>query len=378
MPSPFQRVAVVGCGLIGGSFALASRRLEEVERVVVTDRDPGVRDAARTRQTADEVVTGIDRAVRDADLVLLAVPVAAIPEVARSVIGSVPQDVVVTDVGSVKSQVVREIEDYLDEYGKSRGSGPAVHFLGGHPMCGSEEAGLAGADPALFQGATWVLTPTPTSDAEVFNALAAHIRALGARVLAIDPATHDRIVAVASHLPQILASTLADEAGSAARASGDGVLAVTAGGFRDLTRIAASDPDLWAGILAHNRAAVSDALESFRHRLADFHRAVREGDWSTVRHRLAEGRAARRRLPTGERATELVDVVVPIPDRPGMLAEVTTVLGTAGINIEDVGIRPAGEDARGALVLAVAGRSTAVRARDLLAQRGFDGHLEAR
>lgn len=375
MPSPFQRVAVVGCGLIGGSFALASRRLEGVERVVVTDRDPGVRNAARTREAADEVVIGIDRAVRDADLVLLAVPVAAIPEVARSVIESVRQDVVITDVGSVKNQAVREIESFLGEHGKS---GPSIHFLGGHPMCGSEEAGLAGADPALFQGATWVLTPTPTSDAEVFNALAAHIRALGARVLAIDPATHDRIVAVASHLPQILASTLADEAGSAARASGDGVLAVTAGGFRDLTRIAASDPDLWAGILAHNRAAVAEALESFRHRLADFHRAVREGDWSTVRHRLAEGRAARRRLPTGERATELVDVVVPIPDRPGMLAEVTTVLGTAGINIEDVGIRPAGEDARGALVLAVAGRSTAARARDVLAERGFDGHLEAR
>lgn len=376
MPSPFQRVAVVGCGLIGGSFALASRRLEEVERVVVTDRDPRVRDAARTREAADEVAIGIDRAVRDADLVLLAVPVEAIPEVARAVIGSVRQDVVITDVGSVKTQVVQEIESFLDEYGNFRGS--SIHFLGGHPMCGSEEAGLAGADPALFRGATWVLTPTPTSDAEVFNALAAHIRALGARVLAIDPATHDRIVAVASHLPQILASTLADEAGSAARSSGDGVLAVTAGGFRDLTRIAASDPDLWAGILAHNRAAVTDALESFQHRLADFHRAVREGDWSTVRHRLAEGRAARRRLPTGERATELVDVVVPIPDRPGMLAEVTTVLGTAGINIEDVGIRPAGEDARGALVLAVAGRSTAARARDLLAERGFDSHLEAR
>lgn len=376
MPSPFHHVTVVGCGLIGGSFALASRRLEEVERVVVTDRDPEVRAAARRRGAADEVVADIGPAVRDADLVLVAVPVAVIPEVARTVIESTHHDVVITDVGSVKTQSVREIEDYLEEY-VNQGD-PSIHFLGGHPMCGSEEAGLAGADPALFQGATWILTPTPASDAEVFNALAAHIRALGARVLAIDPATHDRIVAVASHLPQILASTLADEAGAAARASGDGVLAVTAGGFRDLTRIAASDPDLWTGILAHNRSAVADVLESFRRRLTDFHEAVREGDWSAVRHRLVQGREARRRLPTGEPVTDLVDVVVPIPDRPGMLAEVTTVLGTAGINIEDVAIRPAGEDVRGALVLAVAGRGTAARARDLLAERGFDGHLEAR
>lgn len=373
MSTPLASVAVVGCGLIGGSFALASRALEGVERVAVTDHDPEVREQARRRGVAHEIHEDVADTVAGADLILVAVPVASIPEMAISALSYARDGAIVSDVGSVKSHPVQEIESYLEEKGIT-----AAHFLGGHPMSGSEESGLAGADPTLFQGTTWVLTPTRTSDPEVFNAVSGHLRAVGARVLAVDPATHDRIVATASHLPQILASTLADEADATARTAGDGVLAVAAGGFRDLTRIAASDPDLWTDILAHNRSAVLEALASYEERLRRFHAALDAGDWAEVRRRLAEGRSARRRLPTGDRAATLVDVVVPIPDRPGMLAEVTTALGAAGINIEDVEIRHAGEDAPGALVLAVAGRDTAEAARGLLAERGFAGHVETR
>lgn len=382
MAPDFPVVAVVGCGLVGGSFALASRAVEGVERLVVTDRDPAVRQAAARRGIADAVVDTVEEAVAGADLVLVAVPVDAIAGVVRAVLRAAPVRAVVTDVGSVKSDPVREVQGRLrgrapEEAGGAEPEGDP-RFLGGHPMAGSEQSGLDGADAALFVGATWVLTPTADSEPAVFNRLARHLRALGARVLAVDPETHDRIVATASHLPQVVASTLADEAEAAARATGDGVLSVAAGGFRDVTRIAESDPDLWTGILAQNRDAVLGALRSFGARLEGIVAAVEDGDWEEVRDRLQRGRAARQRLPVKDRAAEPLELVVPIPDRPGMLAAVTTALGAAGINIEDLAIRHAPQDARGALVVTVAGRETAGRARDVLAAEGFNARLRGR
>ncbi len=369
--SPFARIAVVGCGLIGGSFALASRGVDGVRRVTAWDVDPAVRREAAELDVADRVPEHLDEAVAGADLILLAVPVGVTGDVAARVVAAADGDAVLTDVGSVKVGPVEAVESVLAERDHR------IRFLGGHPMAGSEQAGVAAADASLFQGATWLLTPTGTSDPEVFNVLSAHLRSLDARVLAVSPADHDRIVATASHLPQVVASALADEADAAARSSGDGVLAVAAGGFRDVTRIASSDPQLWTGILAQNREAVLAALESFGDRLAGFREAVAAGDWDTVRERLEQGRAARGRLPTKRRAGELVELVVPIPDRPGMLAEVTTALGAGGVNIEDLAMRHAEEAATGALVVAVSA-DAADRAADVLDDAGFASHRETR
>lgn len=367
-----QRVAVVGCGLIGGSFALASQRLAAVERVAVWDLDPQVRARARHLGVGDVVADRLDDAIADADLVLLGVPVAHITAAATSVVAHLRRPAVVTDVGSVKAGPVRDVEAMLAGH-----PGLAPRFVGGHPMAGREHSGVGAAQATLFQGAAWILTPTTRSHPAAFEQLGAYLRSLGARVVAVDPAVHDRLVAVASHLPHVLATALMGLAADAATTE-EAVLTIAGGGFRDVTRIAASEPGLWVDILIENREAVVDALGRYDHRLQAAQHAVERQDRDTLRRLLAEGQEARMRLPGKPAAGPLVDVVVAVDDRPGSLAVVTTTLGEAGVNIEDLNMRHASDGARGALLLAVAGFDTAARAQQLLGARGFSTHLEPR
>lgn len=365
-PAPFRRIGIVGCGLIGGSLALAVRQAPGVEEVVVTDRDPGVLEQARDLGGGIAVVDSLPETVAGADLVVLAVPVEDISSVARDIAEYLEAGAVLTDVGSVKAKAVAEIESFLPF---------SASFIGGHPMAGSEESGLEAADSRLFQGVTYLLTPTEGARPEAFDRLAGLLRSLGARVLAIDPEVHDRVVAVVSHLPQVLASVLMVQAGREAE-SRAGVLAVAAGGFRDVTRVASSDPGLWLGILRENRRAVLAALERFTELVGEFGQAMRGGEWGRVHELLTVARQGRAALPGKPGEGLLVDVVVPVPDRPGALAQVTTALGEAGINIEDLSLRHASEGARGALVIAVAGQEAAARAREVLAAGGYTAHLE--
>lgn len=245
-------------------------------------------------------------------------------------------------------------------------------------MAGSERSGIDASDGTLFQGATWLLTPTSTSDHQAFNDLARLLRMLGARVLAVEPGVHDRLVAVASHLPQALASVLMAFVADAADAGDSAVLHIVAGGFRDVTRVAASDPNLWVEILSHNREAVLGAIDGFQARLGDLRDAVERGRWGEVGDLLGRARQARRSLPRKEIQGVLVDLVVPVPDQPGALARVTTALGEAGVNIEDLSMRHASEGRRGAMVVAVDGYDAAHRAQEVLAHRGIPSHVEPR
>ncbi len=363
--SGFRHVAVVGTGLIGGSFALASQALDGVDEVVTHDRDPASRARARELGVGTRVADSVAEAVAGADLVLLGVPAGELLEVAAAVGPHLADHALVTDVASVKGHAVTAVEERLAGHGA---------FVGGHPMAGSENSGVEAADPTLFQGATWLLTPTPATRDGDFALLAGHVVALGARVLAVSPEEHDRLVAVASHLPQILASVLMDYA-----AQLDGApLRVAAGGFRDVTRVAASDPDLWVGILEDNRDAVLDALDGFVGRLGNLREAVEQRQWEGVHGLLANARSARRALPRRGLVATSVDVVVPIPDRPGSLALVTATMADAGINVEDVSMRHATDGERGSLILAVDGIEAAHRAQEALAAQGLRSHVERR
>ncbi len=363
--SSFRRVAVIGTGLIGGSFALATQALDRVDEVVVHDNDPDSRARARVLGVGTRVADTIEDAVRGADLVVLAVPPHQLVAVASQVAPHLEVHALVTDVASVKSPLVAQVEAALHGHGA---------FIGGHPMAGSENSGVAAADPTLFQGATWLLTPTAATNDGDFSLLAGHVVAMGARILAVSPDEHDRLVAVASHLPQILASVLMDYA-----AALDGApLRVAAGGFRDVTRVAASDPNLWVPILTDNRQSVLAALDGFVERLASLRAAVDEQAWDAVHVLLDNARTARRALPRRGLVAASVDVVVPIPDRPGALAEVTATMAEASINVEDVAMRHASDGARGSLILAVDGLDVAHRAQEALAGRGLRSHIERR
>jgi prephenate dehydrogenase len=367
-PGGIARLSVVGAGLVGGSVAAAARAAGA--EVALTDRDGQVRRRAAAAALADRVVDGLPEAVQDAQLVVVAVPASAAADVVVEVARHARADTVITDVASLKGELVPEVERRLAWLGL----GPQ-RFVGGHPMAGSERSGPEAADGHLFQGATWVLTPTPTTDAGALTRVSAVLRDLGARVLALDPDLHDQLVAVTSHLPQVAASALADVAAETTARLGEAVLAVAGGGFRDTTRIAASDPELWVGILGGNRDAVVDAVDALRARLLVVRDALATGDDGPVRDLLGRASTARRGLVRHDVGTETVDLVVALDDRPGSLAAATKALGEAGINVTDLAMRHASAGDRGALLVRVA-VTAEERARVALTAVGLDSHVE--
>lgn len=352
-----RRVAVVGTGLIGGSVGAALRR-SGVE-VVGVDTDPQRRSEAVRRQVVDATAP-LAEAVDGSDLVVVAVPVGAVEgEVTAALdLGAAA----VTDVGSVKGPVAAAVEAARPDL--------APRFVGGHPMAGSEQDGVAGADPDLFTGATWVLTPTGRTDPGAFARVRSFVALLGAEPVALTPDDHDALVAVVSHVPQLAATTLMDLASHRATEHA-ALLRLAAGGFRDMTRIAAGDPGIWPDICVANRDAILDALDAYVRALGRVRESVAAGRRDELLHLLESARAARRSLPAGAAAAgPLVELRIPVPDRPGVLSEVTTLAGRLGVNIADLEIAHSMEGTGGVMVAVVA-RTVADVFEEALAGAGY-------
>jgi prephenate dehydrogenase len=340
-----KTVALIGTGLIGGSIGLALRRAGFLVRGV--DHDLVRADAALETGAVDELAPDLAAAVATADLTVVAVPVGAVAGLVVEALDA--GAALVTDVGSVKAPVVAAVE--------AARPGAAARFVGGHPMAGSEQEGLAGANADLFVGATWVLTPTARTDPEAFTAVRSWATDLGAETIAVAPELHDALVAVVSHVPQLAASTLMNVAsrGNDAHAV---LLRLAAGGFRDMTRIASSHPAIWPDICLANRDAIVDALDRYLDELGRVRAIVADGDRAALLTVLDDARAARRSLPVGIPADDvLVELRVPVPDREGVIAEVTTLAARFGINIADLEIAHSLEGRAGVLVLVVAERN---------------------
>jgi prephenate dehydrogenase len=336
------RIAVVGTGLIGGSIGLALAELGH--DVVGFDRDRDRLDRAQELGAARSIAASLEEAASGADAAFVALPVGAIADAAaRLVDAGVP---LVTDVGSVKGPVVAEVTRRCAER--------AARFIGGHPMAGSEQDGIEGARADLFVGAAWVVTPTPATAEDAYTMLRALLRDLQADVVAVTPDDHDVLVSFVSHVPQLAASTLMDVA-TTHEAGHRALLRLAAGGFRDMTRIAASQPSIWLDVLTSNRDAVVGALDVYLAGLQHARDIVAAGDREALKAMLDRARAARRNLPVGiSMTTKLVELRIPVPDRPGVLAEVTTLAGRLGVNVADVEIAHSKEGGAGVLVLIVA------------------------
>ncbi|MCC5948389.1 MAG: prephenate dehydrogenase/arogenate dehydrogenase family protein [Nitriliruptoraceae bacterium] len=366
-PPVVRSVAVVGGGLVGGSIAAAARDAG-VPDVRITDHDASVRDRARARSWGHLVHDDLASTVRGAEVVFLAVPTHAVADVAVVVAPLLPDDGILTDAASLKGDLTLDVESRL----RVSNSRPAVgRFLGGHPMAGSERNGPEAAHAQLFVAATWVLTPTAATDDDVLPRLSALLRSFGARVVALPPVRHDELVAVVSHLPQVAASALAAIAADAMDATGDAVLSVAGGGFRDTTRIAASDPALWEPILRGNRTAVLEVLRAYVGQLQRLERAVEEGRFDEVHAVLERGSIARRRLVPKADVDETVELVVPLDDQPGQLADAMTALGEAAVNVEDVAMRHTVEGARRGVLLITVAAGVGAMAEQVLRDAGL-------
>jgi prephenate dehydrogenase len=356
-----MNVAVVGTGLIGTSVALAAARAGD--RVRGFDADPGVLGTA-ARLAGLEASASVEACAAGSDLVLVSTPLGAIVEaVARSLetSGGAP----VTDVGSVKGTVVREVARRVpSEEGGGR-------FVGGHPMSGSERAGPEAASAALLDDAVWVLTPGTGTEPSAVEAVEGWVGRIGARPVRMEPERHDRLVAFVSHLPQ-LASTALMAVASEEEADEPELLLLAAGGFRDLTRLAGSSPPLWRDILLANPDALARAVDRYVDRLRLLRDAVLAGRAEEVEAALGSAKRARLGLaakPAVKAGVALL--LVPVPDRPGVLAELTATLGGRSVNIEDLQIVHSPEGGRGTVHLTVAAADAAL-AGEALAARGFE------
>jgi prephenate dehydrogenase len=341
-PPRVRRVAVLGTGLIGGSIGLALAR-RSVE-VVGFDASSERLERARELGAVTKVAGSLADAVRGVDVAVVAVPVGHIGALATEALAAGAR--VVTDVGSVKAPVVAAIVAACPDR--------AAHFVGGHPMAGSEQDGVDGADPDLFVGASWVLTPTAATDPDAFTVVRSLVGMVGAEAIAVEPERHDALVALVSHVPQLAASTLMDVAGSAGEEHRT-LMRLAAGGFRDMTRIAAGHPGIWPDILSANRDAVLRALDDYVAALGAVRTLVESGSRDGILDLLERARRARRSLPVGTPPPEeLVELRIPVADRPGAIAEVTTLAGRLGINVFDFEIAHSGEGGSGVIVLVTA------------------------
>jgi len=338
-----RRAGIVGCGLIGGSIGLALRAAGW--HVTGQDAEP---DRARSALACGAIdAVGLDPL---AEITFLSTPVHALPKVAAEVLAAThPTAGVVTDVGSVKRPVVEAVGD--------------ARFVGGHPMAGSEQDGLEGAHATMFEGATWVLTPTDGTDPAAYALVRTVVASIGADVVAVAPDRHDELVALVSHVPHLTAAALMGLASDAATEHAT-LLRLAAGGFRDMTRIAAGHPGIWLDICAENRSAIVSTLDSLGAALAALRVVVAEGDRSALLASLERARTARVNLPAraAGRPVDVASVRVPVPDRTGVLAEVTTLLGELGVDIYDLEIAHSAEGDRGVLLILIdAGQSGVVR-----------------
>lgn len=271
-----ERLAVVGLGLLGGSVALAVRQRGLAREIVGAGRS---REsvAAAERSGAFDAVVPLEEAVRGADLVLLATPVSVMDDVLRRAAPAIPMGGIVTDVGSVKGALTETLPGLLP---------PGVHFVGSHPMAGSHERGIQHARADLFEGAVCLVTPTPDSDARALARVEALWRGVGGRVERCSADAHDAAVGWVSHVPHAIAFAFA----AALRSAPAGATALAGPGFRDFTRIARSDAELWSEILTLNRKALAGPLEAFSLRLAALSRALDAGDADAVSRLLTEAR----------------------------------------------------------------------------------------
>ncbi|MHB8968136.1 MAG: prephenate dehydrogenase/arogenate dehydrogenase family protein [Thermoleophilia bacterium] len=355
-------IAIIGVGLMGGSMGLVARERLGVERVWGYSRTRrSLNDALEIGAITDAAAT-IEEAASTADICFIATPVRTILDVARQIMAVAKPDCIITDMGSTKSRIMASLT--TEEQGR---------FIGGHPICGSETAGVRNAREDLYDKATYFLTTGESVDPSRYELLHGFIAGVGAYPTAIDPDAHDRIMAMVSHLPHVLASAAMNQVGSV---SLDGREALLSAGpsFRDLTRTAGSNPRVWTDIFMENREWLAGACRDHVVNIEKVIQALEAGDEEYLSEMIIQAAEKRNRMLEAEHLapSELFVVKVPVSDQPGVLSDVTVTLGNAGINIDDLAFHRISVELGGVLSLVVSGSETGDRAVATLKQKGYD------
>ncbi|MCL0063193.1 prephenate dehydrogenase [Peptococcaceae bacterium] len=357
----FCRVSIIGVGLIGGSLGLALKQRQLAGEVIGFDINDQNIKMALFEGAIDKRAESLVEAVQGADLVVLAVPVLAIEKALKQIAKYLKPKAIVTDVGSVKSRIIEVADKYIPEN---------VYFIGGHPMAGSEVSGMKGADPYLFENAYYILTPSNKADDRALRDLRVMLESLGAHVVEMPAQKHDRVVALLSHLPHLTASALVNTLAKAPDYLE--IMSLAAGGFRDTTRVASGNPLMWKDIFQANRDQLLDAISMFRDVLDEYERLIISDERGLV-EKLEQAKKVRSLIPERKKGYLPVhyEVLLSVPDKPGIIADFSAILGKNKINIADLEILRVREGCGGTMRLAFATKDEQNKAVKVLVEHGY-------
>ena len=351
--------------MMGGSLALAARAKANVDEVVGFDSDPTALEEALAAGVITEAAASTAEAAAYADLVVVSTPVRSISSIVEECTASDPRPRLITDMGSTKSAIMRDLSPLARSL-----------FIGGHPLCGAADSGVRYARADLFEGATYFLCTTGAAFPKLYAMLQQFITDLGARPTHIEAGAHDRIMAVVSHLPHVLANALMEHAGGYS-AGGKRALQWVGASFTDLTRVAGANPPMWRDIFLENSEALAEALGAVSAELQAFSDRLAAGDAEGIARVIQSAAAYREEMLEFADITPatLYTVTVRVPDEPGVIARVMTALGEAEINVEDLTLHHMSRSVGGDLEVFVAGEDIAERASELLSGLGYPSRV---
>ncbi|MDD3520071.1 MAG: prephenate dehydrogenase [Actinomycetota bacterium] len=363
-----KNISVIGLGLIGGSLAISLKNIKKDIVVTGFDRDPESLSIAVYRKIIDKAATNYKEAVADADLVIIATPVRLIADIAQEIKNHLKNDTIVTDVGSAKLNIVEKINKILPK---------GVIFIGGHPMAGSENDGVLSAKSDLFLNAYYILTPTDTTKSEALVALHNLFTKIGAKVITVSPNEHDKIVSLISHLPHILSTNLVALVDSKQKTLKN-LFKLCAGGFRDMTRIAASNPKMWVDVSMENKEEIINSINDYIDFLNRFKKSLLSNNEEYIKDHYDSAKEARLNLPKyiDKDISKLYEVRVEMSDIKGVLSEITLAISSAGVNIEDISIFHSTEIlGRGILKILVHGENAGAISKEALEKLGHEASI---
>lgn len=360
-----KNITIIGLGLIGGSLALSLKKFNNDFTLTGYDSSPEAINIAIYRKIIDKTAKDYEDAVKNADLVIIATPVRLILEVANRIKDKLKSGVIVTDVGSAKENIVESMNKILPK---------DVIFIGGHPMAGSENEGVLSARQDLFINAFYVLTPTDNTKTEALAALHTLFTKIGAKVITISPVEHDKIVSLISHLPHIISTNLVSLVDDRQKELTN-LFKLCAGGFRDMTRIAASNPKMWVDISFENKKEIINALDGYIDYLIKFKENLTDDNEEYVKKHYVQAKEARLNLPKfiDKDISKLYELRIGIPDKQGVLSEITLAISSMGVNIEDISIFHSTEVLGGGILkILIHGENAGVVSKEVLEKLGYE------
>ncbi len=340
-----MKVGIAGVGLLGSSMGYVLRKKKWAEKVVGIGRNREKLEKAVEIGAVDSYLLTIDESLRELDIIVIALPVEIIPKYIESMIPYLKTGVIITDVGSTKKSITTEIEKILPDN---------IYFVGGHPMAGSEKTGVDAMDPFLFENAVYVVTRSSKSNDESVDKIKEMAGVLDARVIEMESSEHDISVAAISHLPHIAAAVLVNSAAIIDKSQAN-VLSLAAGGFRDTTRIAAGSPEIWRDISISNSSKIVEAIEIFEEELKKFKEAIIKKDGKEIYNLFEEAKKIKDSMPKKKKGflLPMTEIVVYVPDKPGIIGTIANIFGESGVNIKDIEVLHVRENEGGSIRIGV-------------------------